>query len=282
MLMATDTSIKWKSSSQSDISNKVANSLIVKLNGTNTAVFDGSAAKSVNITPASIGAALTNHSHSQYANVNHNHDKYLRYRGVCANDHAIDNAFTSGYYYLNGGQYHILNYNIGYGWLTVYADDKGGTEAITQILQSDKYIFTRLYSGDPGSWGSWYRSGAPIIYTDTEYGDHTLQTNESFTSEAITIDWEGWYLLYECAYSNWYDVSGCESGILQVSAVINNSNWVIDSQSLNEYVAAPSASGVMMYHFIPGDKVQYRVYYQASHRKEINIGYTYFKLFRLT
>ena len=43
--------------------NKVNNSLTISCNGTTAATFDGSAAKSVNITPASIGAATTTHGH---------------------------------------------------------------------------------------------------------------------------------------------------------------------------------------------------------------------------
>ena len=43
--------------------NKVNNSLTILYNGTTAATFDGSAAKSVNITPAGIGAAADNHTH---------------------------------------------------------------------------------------------------------------------------------------------------------------------------------------------------------------------------
>lgn len=50
--------------------NKVNKSLTVKLNsgateGTNQFTFDGSAAKSVNITPSRIGAAAASHTHTQ-------------------------------------------------------------------------------------------------------------------------------------------------------------------------------------------------------------------------
>lgn len=55
--------------------NKVTNSLIVKLNGgstegTNLFTFNGSAAKTINITPSSIGASATSHTHSSYVNQN--------------------------------------------------------------------------------------------------------------------------------------------------------------------------------------------------------------------
>ena len=49
--------------------NKVNNSLIIKLNGgttegTNLFTFDGSAAKSINITPTAVGASASGHTHS--------------------------------------------------------------------------------------------------------------------------------------------------------------------------------------------------------------------------
>lgn len=55
--------------------NKVNSSLTVQLNGgttegTNKFTFDGSGAKSVNITPSAIGAAASSHSHSSYVNQN--------------------------------------------------------------------------------------------------------------------------------------------------------------------------------------------------------------------
>ena len=53
---------------------KVNNSLTIQTNGTTAASFDGSAAKTVNITASSIGAAATNHTHSGYAPASHTHN----------------------------------------------------------------------------------------------------------------------------------------------------------------------------------------------------------------
>lgn len=44
--------------------NSVANALTISLNGTSQGAYNGSAAKSVNITPASIGAATSGHTHN--------------------------------------------------------------------------------------------------------------------------------------------------------------------------------------------------------------------------
>ena len=46
---------------------KNPNALTISLNGTSQGAYDGSAAKSFNITAASIGAAASSHSHSNYA-----------------------------------------------------------------------------------------------------------------------------------------------------------------------------------------------------------------------
>lgn len=43
---------------------KNPNSLTISLNGTSQGAYDGSAAKSINITPSSIGAATSDHTHN--------------------------------------------------------------------------------------------------------------------------------------------------------------------------------------------------------------------------
>lgn len=53
--------------------NKVNNSLTLQLNGTTSKTFDGSSAQTFNVTPAGIGAAATNHTHSGYAPASHTH-----------------------------------------------------------------------------------------------------------------------------------------------------------------------------------------------------------------
>ena len=72
------------SGSYNDLSNKPTiptipsslknpNSLTISLNGTSQGAYDGSAAKSINVTPSSIGAAPASHSHNIIADMgNHN------------------------------------------------------------------------------------------------------------------------------------------------------------------------------------------------------------------
>lgn len=52
------------SSSAGGAANSVANSLSIQLNGGTATIFNGSAAKSINITPSAIGAAASSHTHN--------------------------------------------------------------------------------------------------------------------------------------------------------------------------------------------------------------------------
>ena len=47
---------------------KNPNSLTISLNGTSQGAYDGSAAKSINVTPSSIGAATSGHTHAYITN----------------------------------------------------------------------------------------------------------------------------------------------------------------------------------------------------------------------
>lgn len=52
---------------------KTTGTLTIQTNGTSAGTFNGSANKTVNITPANIGAATSNHTHSGYAASSHSH-----------------------------------------------------------------------------------------------------------------------------------------------------------------------------------------------------------------
>ena len=58
------------SSSAGGAANSVANSLSIQLNGGTATTFNGSAARSINITPAGIGAATSGHKHSTLVDAN--------------------------------------------------------------------------------------------------------------------------------------------------------------------------------------------------------------------
>lgn len=52
---------------------KTTGTLTIQTNGTSAGTFNGSANKTINITPANIGAATSNHTHSGYAASSHSH-----------------------------------------------------------------------------------------------------------------------------------------------------------------------------------------------------------------
>ena len=84
--MAYDTDIKIKLAQQAD---KVVNALTIQTNGTTKATYNGSAAATVNITAATIGAAASSHTHN--------------YAGSSSAGGAANSVKTSLIVKLNGG-----------------------------------------------------------------------------------------------------------------------------------------------------------------------------------
>ena len=65
--MSATTSIKWEAAKQADSAtqaSKVVNALTIQLNGTSQGAYNGSAAKTINITASSVGAAASSHTHN--------------------------------------------------------------------------------------------------------------------------------------------------------------------------------------------------------------------------
>ena len=62
--MSINTNMKWDLSRSADQASKVISSLTIQLNGSSQGSYNGSAARTVNITPSSIGAAASNHTHN--------------------------------------------------------------------------------------------------------------------------------------------------------------------------------------------------------------------------
>lgn len=61
------------SSSAGGAANSVAQSMTIQFNGTSQSSYNGSAARTYNITPSAIGAATSGHTHSNYAASSHSH-----------------------------------------------------------------------------------------------------------------------------------------------------------------------------------------------------------------
>ena len=81
---------------------KTSGTLTLQTNGTNAGTFNGSANKTVNITPSNIGAAASNHSHTEYALSSHSH-------GLVESDLTVeveDNSLNAGWTMIvNGNKY---------------------------------------------------------------------------------------------------------------------------------------------------------------------------------
>ena len=85
---------------------KTSGALTLQTNGTNAGTFNGSANKTVNITPSSIGAAATDHTHNEYALSSHSH-------GLTENTLSVEVENTN----LNAGWSMLVNGNDYSGFL---------------------------------------------------------------------------------------------------------------------------------------------------------------------
>lgn len=131
----------------SDIPTSLKNpyALTISLNGTSQGPYDGSAAKNINITPGSIGAATSDHNHINYLSAN----------GLISGN--IDNIWTHGTYgFGNRSSYTgTLPGNSSYGGFLVLNPNATttGTYYTTQIALLPGYFGYRIY--DDGKWYDW-------------------------------------------------------------------------------------------------------------------------------
>ena len=128
-----------------DIPNSLKNphALTISLNGTSQGPYDGSAAKSINITPSSIGAATSGHNHD---------GRYVyNYGGTAANGQTLNqNALfmstTSG---ITGDWWHILQ--------AAWNDEYRWNSQIAFPTQNRNGMYYRSGLDDNTKWGSWVK-----------------------------------------------------------------------------------------------------------------------------
>lgn len=134
----------------SDIPSSLKNphALTISLNGTSQGPYDGSAAKSINITPGSIGAATSGHNHDS---------SYVKYTKVTKS--TADNANATPYLYnveneevISGYYKYWYIFNMGQ-----YSKGNFGTQIAMPYQDSltDSELFIR--SAKSGSWRTWRR-----------------------------------------------------------------------------------------------------------------------------
>lgn len=169
----------------SEIPNSLKNphALTISLNGTSQGPYDGSAAKNINITPSSIGAATSGHNHDS---------SYVKYTKVTKS--TADNANALPYLYnveneevISGYYKYWYIFNMGQ-----YSGGNFGTQIAMPYQDSltDSELFIR--SAKSGSWRTWRRilhSNNYTAYTVTKNGTGANGTwGISITGNADTVD----------------------------------------------------------------------------------------------
>lgn len=122
---------------------KNPHALTISLNGTSQGPYDGSAAKNINITPDSIGAATSNHNHDGRYVYNYGETQM---DGASINKNALGMTTNSG---ITGDWWHILQaaWNGEYRW----------NSQIAFPTQNRNGMYYRSGLDDNTKWGSWVK-----------------------------------------------------------------------------------------------------------------------------
>lgn len=122
---------------------KNPHALTISLNGTSQGPYDGSAAKNINITPGSIGAATSNHNHDGRYVYNYGGTQM---NGASIDKNALGMTTTSG---ISGDWWHILQaaWNGEYRW----------NSQIAFPTQNRNGMYYRSGLDDNTKWGSWVK-----------------------------------------------------------------------------------------------------------------------------
>ena len=143
----------------SDIPTSLKNpyALTISLNGTSQGPYDGSAAKNINITPSSIGAATSDHNHD---------GRYVRYYAVTTLDcnNLAVGLTAAGVSATNAAHTNHSAY--------LYISDVGTPFQIQIPDSSVPYIYKRYYSS--GTWSEWFKLNAG--YADSAGSAIKLET----------------------------------------------------------------------------------------------------------
>lgn len=117
--------------------------LTISLNGTSQGPYDGSAAKSINITPGSIGAATSGHNHDGRYVYNYGGTQM---DGASRNKNALGMSTTSG---ISGNQWHILQ--------AAWNDEYRWNSQIAFPTQNRNGMYYRSGLDDNTKWGAWVK-----------------------------------------------------------------------------------------------------------------------------
>lgn len=117
--------------------------LTISLNGTSQGPYDGSAAKSINITPGSIGAATSGHNHDGRYVYNYGGTQM---DGASKNKNALGMSTTSG---ISGDWWHILQ--------AAWSGEYRWNSQIAFPTQNRNGMYYRSGLDDNTKWGSWVK-----------------------------------------------------------------------------------------------------------------------------
>lgn len=122
---------------------KNPHALTISLNGTSQGPYDGSAAKSINITPGSIGAATSGHNHDGRYVYNYGGTKM---DGSSRNKNALGMSTTSG---ISEDWWHILQ--------AAWNDEYRWNSQIAFPTQNRNGMYYRSGLDDNTKWGAWVK-----------------------------------------------------------------------------------------------------------------------------
>lgn len=149
------------------LSLKNPHALTISLNGTSQGPYDGSAAKNINITPGSIGAATSDHNHDGRYVYNYGG---IQMDGASVNKNALGMTTNSG---ITGNWWHILQaaWNGEYRW----------NSQIAFPTQNRNGMYYRSGLDDNTKWGSW------VKLLDTNNYSSTLDSRYYTESEVNSL-----------------------------------------------------------------------------------------------
>lgn len=149
------------------LSLKNPHALTISLNGTSQGPYDGSAAKNINITPGSIGAATSDHNHDGRYVYNYGG---IQMDGASVNKNALGMTTNSG---ITGDQWHILQ--------AAWNDEYRWNSQIAFPTQNRNGMYYRSGLDDNTKWGSW------VKLLDTNNYSSTLDSRYYTESEVNSL-----------------------------------------------------------------------------------------------
>lgn len=193
--------------------------LTISLNGTSQGPYDGSAAKNINITPSSIGAATSGHNHDgRYV---YNYGGTANVNGQALNQNALFMSTTSG---ITKDWWHILQ--------AARNDEYRWNSQIAFPTQNRNGMYYRSGLNDNTAWGSWIKLLDVNNYSSTLDSRYYTESEVNSLLDAKlnrqNLSYGTWnprgYNLAADYYYNGGDLSISESGS-QIHVTVDGYFW---------------------------------------------------------